>query len=210
MMAQTTAIYIVDDEPALLRAVGRLLRSAGFHVVTFESAQQFLKEHDPRASGCVILDVNMPGVDGLELQQQLSAQGSELAIIFLTGLGDVPTSVKAMKGGAIDYLTKPVDQHNLLAAIRQAFARNEKRRQVRTELADIQGRLQTLTPRERQVLEHVVAGKLNKQIASELGTVEKTIKVHRGRVMEKLEVKSLAEMVRLCERAGVQPAPANP
>ena len=151
---------------------------------------------------CLVLDVAMPELNGLDLQQTLLASGHELAIILLTGHGDIPMSVKAIKHGAVDFLTKPVSDDDLLQAVRDAIEKDRRQRQARAEVADIQQRLATLTPREREVLEHVISGQLNKQIAADLGTVEKTVKVHRARVMQKMKVQSVAELVRLAERAG--------
>jgi FixJ family two-component response regulator len=151
-----------------------------------------------------VLDLAMPGVNGMELQRELAARGSILPVVFLTGHGDVPTSVQAMKRGAADFLTKPVDENDLLAAIRTALEKGSALRRERDELAEVKRRIATLTPREREVLEHIVAGKRNKQVAGELGTVEKTVKVHRARVMGKMQAKSLAELVRLAERAGIR------
>jgi len=194
---------LVDDDPAVLKSLSRLLRSAGLACVTFSSGREFLDDHDPNASGCVVLDVAMPGLNGMELQQALTDRGQELAIVFLTGHGDIPMSVQAMKRGAVDFLTKPVHDEELLAAVRVAIEKDCVQRQQRAGVAEIQRRLETLTPREREVLEHVLAGHLNKQTAADLGTVEHTIKIHRARVMEKMQVESLAELVQLAERAGV-------
>ena len=195
-------VFVVDDDPAVLKSLSRLLRSAGLAVATFSSSRDFLDRHDPNTPGCLVLDVAMPGLNGLELQQALMARGHELAIIFLTGHGDIPMTVKAMKRGAVDFLTKPVDDDDLLKAIGDALEKDRIWRQARAEVAEIQQRLQTLTPREREVLQHVISGHLNKQTAADLGTAEKTIKVHRARVMEKMKVSSVAELVRLVERAG--------
>jgi FixJ family two-component response regulator len=197
-------VFIVDDDPAVLKSLSRLLRSASLAVATFSSPRDFLDRHDPNALGCLVLDVAMPGLNGLELQQALIARGHELAIIFLTGHADIPMSVKAMKRGAVDFLTKPVDDDDLLQAIRVAIEKDRLRRQAHAEVAEIQQRLATLTPREREVLQHVISGHLNKQTAADLGTVEKTIKVHRARVMEKMKVHSVAELVHLAERAGIR------
>ena len=200
-------VFIVDDEPAVLKSLSRLMRSARLAALTFSSPQEFLDRHNPQVPGCLILDVAMPGLDGLQLQQALIAKGSEIPIIFLTGRGDIPMSVRAMKRGAVDFLTKPVDDEDLLEAVRDAI---EKERVNRLAIAGrnaIRQRLATLTPREREVLEHVLTGRLNKQIAGDLDIVEKTIKVHRGRVMEKMGVRSVAELVRLCQVAGIKPAP---
>jgi FixJ family two-component response regulator len=203
MSNESPTIFIVDDDPAVLFGLSRLLRSAGLSVVSFASAQEFLAQHDPHTPGCLVLDVAMPGLNGLELQEALAKMGSGIPIIFLTGYGTVPDSVKAMKSGALDFLSKPVDEKDLLAAIHLAIEKAVVARQDRSELDEIQARIKTLTPREREVLTHVVSGQLNKQIAYDLGTVEKTIKVHRARVMEKMKVGSVAELVRLAERVGI-------
>lgn len=200
MSQAAPTVFIVDDDPAVLKSLSRLLRSVQLTVVTFGSPEEFLAQHDPREPGCLVLDVSMPGLNGLELQEALTSKGSAVPIIFLTGHGDVPTSVHAMKRGAFDFLTKPVNDDALIKAVHAAFEKNRIGRQARDELNDIQERLATLTPREREVLTHVVTGQLNKQIAYDLGTVEKTIKVHRARVMEKMKVHSVAELVRLTER----------
>jgi FixJ family two-component response regulator len=197
-------VFVVDDDASVLKGLRRLLAAAGLEVAGFESPQQFLERFDPGAPGCLVLDLAMPGLNGMELQQELAARGSTLPIVFLTGHGDVPTSVQAMKRGAADFLTKPVDEKDLLAAIRNAFEKSRALRMAQAETAEIERRLATLTPREREVLEHIVAGKRNKQVAGELGTVEKTVKVHRARVMEKMQARSLAELVRLAERAGIR------
>lgn len=203
MRQATETVFLVDDDPALLKALSRLLRSAGFQVEAFASASDFLCRHDPEVPGCLVLDVSMPELSGLELQRALVTLGCERATVFLTGHGDIPMSVQAMKQGAVDFLTKPVDERLLLEAIRAAVEEDRVARSKRAELAEIHRRLAALTPRERQVLGLVVSGKLNKQIAAELGTVEKTIKVHRAHIMEKLKVRSVAALVRLAERAGI-------
>jgi FixJ family two-component response regulator len=201
--APTPTVFVVDDYAPVRRSISRLLHTAGFAVAAFASAQEFLAQFDPRMCGCLVLDVAMPALDGLELQQILAKAGSLLPIIFLTGEGDIPKSVQAMKHGASDFLTKPVDDEDLLAAVRAAIAKDRARRREQAELAEIRARLATLTPREREVLEYVVAGKLNKQIAGDLGTVEQTIKVHRAHLMQKLRVQSVAELVRLTERCRI-------
>jgi FixJ family two-component response regulator len=196
-------VYLVDDDTSVLKALGRLLDSAGVRSVAFESPDEFLKRFDPGAGGCLVLDVAMPGLNGLELQHALAEKGSDLPIVFLTGHADVSTSVRAMKRGAVDFLTKPVDEGELLAAIRSGFDRSAELLRARKEIDGVRQRLSTLTPRETQVLEHIVRGRLNKQIAAELGTVEKTIKVHRGHVMHKMGVRTVAELVRLAGRVGI-------
>jgi FixJ family two-component response regulator len=208
MTLERTTVFIVDDDSAVLTAISRLLRSAGFRVAPFASAELFADHHDPDVPGCLILDVSMPGLNGLDLQEWLAKHDSTLPIIFLTGHGDVTSSVRAMKLGAVDFLTKPVDEKVLVAAVCQALDRNRAVRTRRQEVYEIERKLNKLTPREREVLDHVVAGELNKQVAADLGTVEKTIKVHRGRVMAKMGVRSLAELVRMVERAGGPPATA--
>ena len=206
MNERVPTVYAVDDEPGTLKAIARLLRAAGWSVVAFASAREFLEKLDPAAPGCLVLDLSMPEMTGLEVQQALQARRCALPIVFLTGRADVPTSVKAMKRGAADFLTKPVDEKDLLAAVGRAVERGAAARKDRAEVAAIAERIATLTPREREVLEHVISGRLNKQIGADLGTAEKTIKVHRGRVMEKMKAASVADLVRLAERAGIRPA----
>src|SRR6266480_1236123 len=196
-------VFVVDDYAPVRSAVSRLLRAAGFAVAAFASPEEFLAQYDPHTPGCLVLDLDMLAVNGLELQRILAKKGSALPIIFLTGHGDVPKSVQAMKHGASDFLTKPVNDEDLLAAVRVAIEKNRSVRQQQTELSEICARLATLTPREREVLEYVVTGKLNKQIAGDLGTVEQTVKVHRARVMQKMRVRSVAELVRLTQRCGI-------
>ncbi len=196
-------VFVVDDYAPVRSAVSRLLRAAGFAVAAFASPEEFLAQYDPHTPGCLVLDLDMPAVNGLELQRILARKGSVLPIIFLTGHGDVPKSVQAMKRGAIDFLTKPVNDENLLAAVRAAIEKDRALRREQAELSEIRERLATLTPREREVLEYVVAGKLNKQIAGNLGTVEQTVKVHRARVMQKMKAQSVAELVRFTERCRI-------
>lgn len=200
MSPADTTVFLVDDDLSVLRGLSRLLRSAGWRTEVYQSPQDFINRFDINAPGCLVLDVSMPGLDGLELQCRLADKGCPLPIVFLTGHGDIPTSVRAMKAGAVDFLTKPVRDEDLLGAIGQAVENDRIRRQERAETKAIEERFARLTPREREVLALVVSGKLNKQIASELGTVEKTIKVHRARVMEKMGANSLAELVRLSGR----------
>ena len=206
-MNSEPTVFLVDDEASVLKALSRLLRSAGLNVETFRSPQEFLQSHDPRAPGCLVLDVAMPGLNGLDLQRALAAKGTELPIIFLTGRGDIPMSVQAIKQGAVDFLTKPTNDEDLLAAIRAGIDRDTANRQIRADFLKTRQQFATLTPREREVLRHVIAGKLNKQVAAELGIVEKTIKVHRARIMKKMKVRSFAELVRVAEHAGIKPAP---
>ena len=206
MIGGTPIVFVVDDDASVRRGVKRLLRSAGFTAETFASAREFLEHYDHDTAGCVILDLAMPGFDGLQLQQALAERDSMLPIIFLTGRGDIPTSVQAMKGGAVDFLTKPASDDKLLAAVRNAIQRCEALYRAREEIATIRRRVATLTPREREVLAHLLSGKLNKQIAADLGTVEHTIKIHRARVMQKMQVRAFAALVRLAERAGIEAA----
>jgi FixJ family two-component response regulator len=173
-------VFLVDDDSGVLKALSRLLRTNGYDVRSYASPQEFLAGHDAKVPGCAVLDVSMPDVDGLQLQQALTEEGIHRPVIFLTGHGDIPMTVRAIKAGAIDFLTKPVGEGILLDAIARAVAQDAKSRQTDAELASIHARIATLTPREREVMTHVVAGRLNKQIAGDLGTVEKTIKVHRA------------------------------
>ncbi len=196
-------VFVVDDYAPGRRSISRLLRAAGFAVTAFASAKEFLAQYDAEAPGCLVLDLAMPAVSGLELQGLLADRGSLLPIIFLTAYGDIPKSVQAMKLGASDFLTKPVNDEDLLAAVRVAIEKNRALRRDEEELSEIRAHLATLTPREREVLEYVVAGKLNKQIAGELGTVEQTVKIHRAHVMQKMRVQSVAELVRLTQRCGI-------
>jgi len=198
--------FLVDDDPAVLKAITRLLNAAGYRTKSFSSPQEFLSAHDPSIPGCAIIDLVMSELDGLHLQQALLETGSERPIIFLSGKGDVSTSVRAMKAGAVDFLTKPVKREALFSAVVRAAKVDALSRQKRDESKSIGDRLATLTHREREVLGYVIAGRLNKQIAASLGTVEKTVKVHRGRMMSKLGVKSVADLVRLAEKAGIVPA----
>ncbi len=197
-------VFVVDDDAAIRKAVSRLLRSAGIAVTVFESPREFLAQYDPNTRGCLVLDLAMPRFNGLQLQTVLGEKGSILPIIFLSGHGDVSKSVQAMKGGAFDFLTKPVNAKNLLPAIRAAIERDAVARREQAELSEIRARLDTLTPREREVLEHVVTGKLNKQVAGDLGITEATVKMHRARVIAKMKVQSVTELARLTERCGIR------
>lgn len=196
MMNEQPVVYLVDDEPCLLRALQRLLESEGLVALAFESAEAFLCAHDPAEPGCVVADLCLPGLDGLSLQRTLFELGSARAVVLMTAYGDVATGVHAIKAGAVDFLVKPFDDDTFLAAVRAALARDVYDREVLRELETVRGRLASLTPREHQVLERVVTGRLNKQIAADLGITEKTIKVHRARAMEKMGVSTLAELVR--------------
>src|SRR5215471_11839637 len=198
--------YLVDDDPGVLRSITRLLKAAGYRTKSFSSPQKFLSSHDPSIPGCAIIDLVMSELDGLNVQQALLEAGSDRPIIFLTGKADVSSSVRAMKAGAVDFLTKPVKREALFSALLQAAEADAASRRKRNESKSIDARLATLTHREREVLEHVIAGKLNKQIAASLGTVEKTVKVHRGRMMSKLGVRCVADLVRLADKAGIAPA----
>ena len=202
-------VYLVDDDLDLLSAMQRLLESVGMQVTAFPSAQAFLQENDRLAPGCLVLDLAMPGLNGLQLQRELDEHASPLPIIFLTARGDIASSVQAMKHGATDFLTKPVDDFVLLAAIREALATGQLRRRAQIERRRIEECVATLTERERQVLDQVVAGRLNKQIAADLGTVEKTIKFHRGNLMRKMGVRSVAELVKLANRVGIGTTPTG-
>ncbi len=202
-MTDEFTVYLVDDDAGVRKGLSRLLRAKGYEVLAYSSPQEFLEQHDPAAPGCAVLDVAMPGLNGLGLQQALTARGSHRPVIFITGKGDVPTSVSAMKAGALDFLIKPVKETDLLEAVQRAKTNDAELRLAASELDSIQAKISTLTPREREVFVHVVAGRLNKQIAGDLGTVEKTIKVHRGRMMEKLGVRGIADLVRLAEKARI-------
>ena len=205
-MARTdTRIFIVDDDPSVRRSLTRVVRSAGWNAEAFASARDFLDKPSFSGTGCVVLDVRMPGMTGPELREQMAARRISLPIIFLTGHGDVPTGVEAMKKGAVDFLMKPVDDEVLLEAIRMALQRHKSGQAREHEEEKIHQRLARLSVREREVMEYVIAGRLNKQIAEELGIAEKTIKVHRGRLMQKMEVPSVAELVHLCDTAGIPP-----
>jgi FixJ family two-component response regulator len=204
-MTDTTAIvYVVDDDPSVRTALGRLLKSVGLQVVTFASAEAFLRHPLPDAPSCVILDLCIPGLDGLEVQRALAEREASPPVVFITGHGDIPRSVRAMKAGAVDFLPKPFNNQDLLDAVRSALSRHERARRSEIELTVIRGRAASLSPREREVMAFVVSGMLNKQIGHRLGVCEKTIKVHRARVMEKMQADSLADLVRMAEKIGVK------
>ena len=196
-------IFLVDDDPGVLRALSRVLREDGWSVKTFESAEAFLAQSDPKADGCLVLDVTMPGVDGLELQRRLAATDASLPIVFVSGHGDIPMSVRAIKAGATDFLTKPIDARTLVAAVRAAIEQHAARRTAVAESADLRQRLASLTPRERDVLAALATGKLNKQIAADLGVVEQTVKFHRARIMDRMHAKTSAELMIIAGRLGI-------
>lgn len=209
MTRSPATVYVVDDDPMVLRSVGRVLRSAGFEVETFPSGQAFLAHPPAAGPSCVVLDVRMPGLTGLDLQEALSARKRPVAIVFISGASDIPSSVRAMKAGAVDFLTKPYSPDELLDAVRRAIARNASERAVHARAAAIAGRVETLTPREAEVLSLVVSGRLNKQIAGTMGITEKTVKVHRARVMAKMQADSVAELVRMAQLVGVGTPPPS-
>lgn len=204
--AETPTVFIVDDDASVRSALARLMRTAGMRAEACASAREFIERYDRARPGCLVLDVSMPEVDGLELQGQLRELGDTLPIVFLSGHADIAMTVAAMRAGAVNFLTKPVSGRLLVDAVREATARDLAGRRERAAHEQARARLASLSAREREVLERVVAGRLNKQIAAELGTAEKTIKVHRARVMEKMHAASLAELVRLAQLAGVTPA----
>lgn len=198
-------IWVVDDDPSVRRSLVRLLRACGYHVETCESAEEFLESEWRRSPGCLVLDVRLPDLNGLELQSILQERAAWLPIIFITGHGDVPMSVRAMKAGSVDFLTKPFTDRALLAAVKQALMECTSRMTASIEREDTRRRLESLSSREREVLSGVVAGRLNKQIATELGIAMRTVKLHRAHVMEKLGVRSVADLVRLVEKAEPEP-----
>jgi FixJ family two-component response regulator len=199
-MTSDAVVYVVEDDEGVRRALARLLRSVGLSVETFASAKAFLEYPRPDRPACLVLDVRLPGPSGLELQTALGRAQSTLPIIFITGHGTVPMSVRAMKAGAVDFLQKPFDDHELLETVQRALGRSRHARTEHSERATLQNRFHALTPREQEVLSLVVTGMLNKQIAARLGAAEKTIKVHRGRVMKKMAAESVADLVRMAQR----------
>jgi FixJ family two-component response regulator len=205
MTSVRETVFIVDDDASVREALANLMRSVGLHAQLFASAQEFLKTPQPDLPACLILDVRMPGLGGLDCQRQLADAGCFIPIIFMTGHGDIPMSVRAMKAGAVDFLTKPFRDQDLLDVVQQAIDRDRLRRAEERDLTDLRDRFIGLTPRERDVMAWVVSGRLNKQIAGELGTSEITVKVHRGHVMRKMQADSVADLVRMAGRLGVTP-----
>jgi FixJ family two-component response regulator len=205
------SVFVVDDDPSVRKSLARLLRSAGYAVETFASAREFLEsESEKPGPTCIVLDVKMPELDGLDLQKELLSRDYTLPIVFITGQGDVPTSVSAMKKGAVDFLCKPFDEGELLQAVRDAHLKDRRAREALAELKSIEQRFESLTPREQEVLTYIITGMLNKQIAYALEITEKTVIVHRGRVMQKMGVGSVAELVQIASKAGIQPAEGLP
>jgi FixJ family two-component response regulator len=204
-MSGGAQVFLVDDQPAVLKSLTRLLTAAGYAVQAYHTAQAFLDSGNAGAEGCLVLDMSMPEMDGLALQQALARAASLLPVIFLTGHGDLDSGIRAMKLGAADFLTKPVDEARLIAAVDLALDRNRRMRGADAERADIAARLASLTPREVEVMNLVIEGLLNKQVAAALGTVEKTVKVHRARVMAKMQVRSVTALVRLVDRLRANP-----
>src|SRR5882724_5705948 len=197
-------VYIVDDDEGVRESLDSLIRSVGFGVQTFASARDFLSRTLPNAAGCLVLDVRLPGLSGLDLQRELTQADKHIPIIFITGHGDIPMTVRAMKGGAVDFLTKPFRDQDMLDAVLAAIERDRKRREADKIVADLRTRFETLTPREREVLAYVSSGLMNKQIAAQLELAEITVKIHRGHIMKKMGAKSLADLVRRAEALGIQ------
>jgi FixJ family two-component response regulator len=199
-------VFIVDDEPEVRKALERLLRASGLQVEVSASAQEFLERSAGVQCGCAVLDYQMPGLTGLDLQDVLAGRGGGWQVVFLSGQGDVPKTVRAMKAGAVDFLVKPADGKQLVAAVRRALDRAAEAKADGASIAEARARVATLSSRERQVLGHVIAGRLNKQIAGELGTAEKTVKIQRAAMMDKMGVRSVADLVRLAAKAGIEPS----
>lgn len=200
-------VFVIDDDDSVRKSLSRLLKSLGFGVETFASAERFLAREGCQGVGCIVLDLKMPGLSGIDLQERLRKEDYNLPIVFITGHGTVPASAKAFKAGALDFLEKPFDDKDLLEAVSRGIEKHEQLRQDQEEMKGLRARLDTLTPREREVFKHVTSGMLNKQVAYDLGITEKTIKVHRGRVMEKMGAQSLADLVRFAEKVGIHSSP---
>jgi FixJ family two-component response regulator len=199
----SATVFVIDDDANVRAAIQGLLKSAGLRCVGFATAEKFLEEEHSGGPSCLIVDVSLPGISGLEFQERMKKAGRQIPIVFITGHGDIPMSVKAMKAGALEFLTKPFDDNDLLSAVEQALERDSASRQAQAQMDVLRSRYQELTPREREVMALVVTGLLNKQVAAELGTSEITIKVHRARIMNKMKAGSLAELVRMAESLGV-------
>jgi len=205
MRQRDAVIAIVDDDPSVREGLESLIRSAGWRVQTFSSAQEFLARPHTEAPNCLVLDLQLPGLSGLDLQKRIADVGLEIPIVFLTGHGNIPASVRAMKAGAVEFLTKPFDDEELLHAIQEAIERDRRNRQLHTEMHELQVRYESLTVREQEVMQQVVSGLLNKQVAAELKISEFTVKVHRGQVMRKMRADSLADLVRMADKLGIRP-----
>jgi len=206
MGAANPVVFIIDDDPSVRKSLSRLLRTSGFNVETYESGEHFLSREPYHGIGCVVLDIRMPGLSGMDLYDELISARRVLPIIFITGYGDIPMSVRAMKKGAIDFLPKPFNEEDLLQALDKAIETDKKAKEEQAEHNHAMWLVEQLTPREREIVPYVISGMLNKQIAFKMGIAEKTIKVHRGRIMKKLGVKSVADLVRLAEKAGIEPS----
>jgi RNA polymerase sigma factor (sigma-70 family) len=210
MNEPASIVFVVDDDPSIRRAIRRLVESVGLHVEVFGSAAEFTNNNHPNIVSCLILDIRLPGVSGLDFQRQLAEEKINIPIIFISAHGDVPMTVRAMKAGAIEFLTKPFRDQDLLDAVQVALERDRARRQREAEIATLRERFESLSPREREVVAMVVSGMLNKQTAAEIGTTENTVKVHRSRAMEKMQAQSLADLVKMVERLKISPAsPVN-
>ena len=205
MTQEASIVFVVDDDPSVRRAIKLLLESIGLEVELFGSAQEFLPSGPTKGPSCLILDVRLPGVSGLDFQRQLAEANINIPIIFISAHGDVPMTVRAMKAGAVEFLTKPFRDQDLLDAVQSALERDRARRQREAEIATLRERFKSLSPREREVVAMVVSGMLNKQIAAEIGITENTVKVHRSRAMEKMQAKSLAGLVKMVERLEILP-----